>query len=166
MEYFILVQLDLKFWSSNTKVKEIYKNFRTVIKVEDNDSLIFDPKQNEEAFYYHGVAQRGRDLLKKANKNIVFNFDRVFGYEDNNDDVFENSTKNLIISLMDGYNCSVFVYGATGAGKTHTMLGHNGNPGITLLTMQELFRQMQELKDDRDFELGITYLEVKKNRII
>lgn len=132
----------------------------TVIKVVDNNVVIFDPKEDDEPFFYHGVQQRGRDLLKKANKNIQFIFDRVFGYDSNNAEVFDDSTKNLIQSLMTGYNCSVFVYGATGAGKTHTMLGHNGNPGITFLTMRELFRQIEQLQSERDFELGITYLEV------
>ncbi|GLV42648.1 Kinesin-like protein at 67A [Carabus blaptoides fortunei] len=140
--------------------KEQGNNSRTVIKVVDSNVVVFDPKEDDEPFFYHGVQQRGRDLLKKANKNIQFLFDRVFGFECDNAEVFGDSTKNLIQSLMSGYNCSVFVYGATGAGKTHTMLGHNGNPGITFLTMRELFHQIEALKGERDFELGITYLEV------
>ena len=31
--------------------------------------------------------------------------------------------QNVVNTLFDGYNCCVFAYGATGAGKTHTMLG-------------------------------------------
>lgn len=37
--------------------------------------------------------------------------------------VFEKSTKFLIEGIMQGYNGTVFAYGATGAGKTYTMLG-------------------------------------------
>lgn len=55
----------------------------------------------------------------------------------------------------------MFVYGATGAGKTHTMLGNQENPGITFLTMTELYRQIEELKTTKDVEIGITYLEVR-----
>jgi kinesin family protein 18/19 len=36
---------------------------------------------------------------------------------------------------MEGYNASVFAYGATGAGKTYTMLGSEDNPGIMLLAI-------------------------------
>lgn len=122
--------------------------------------IVFDPNESNEPFFYHGVQQKRRDLLKKGHKNLQFVFDNVFGFDTTNEDVFENSTKNLISSLMDGYNCSVFVYGATGAGKTHTMIGHDGSPGITYLTMKQLFDQINLLKDDYDFELGITYLEV------
>lgn len=133
---------------------------RNVVKVIDNQLLIFDPVEDSQPFFYHGIKQKGRDLLKKANKNMQFTFDRVFGFASTNEDVFGDTTKTLIKSLMDGYNCSVFVYGATGAGKTHTMLGNDGNPGITFLTMAELFKQKTALSEEREFELAMTYLEV------
>lgn len=143
----------------------IYFVYRIVVKIVDDHLVIFDPKEDSQPFFYHGVQQKSRDLLKKANKHMQFVFDRVFGFDSSNKDVFENSTRYLIESLMDGYNCSVFVYGATGAGKTHTMLGSNENPGITFLTMAELFRRKEELASERDFELAITYLEVYNENV-
>lgn len=122
--------------------------------------LIFDPKEETEPFFYHGVPQKHRDLNKRPCRNQPFMFDRVFGFESQNREIFDTTTKKLITSLMDGYNCSVFAYGATGAGKTHTMLGKDENPGITFLTMSELFSKKEELSEERDFDLGITYLEV------
>ena len=44
---------------------------------------------------------------------------------------------------MQGYNASVFAYGATGAGKTYTMLGTEDQPGIMMLSIEELFRQIE-----------------------
>lgn len=41
---------------------------------------------------------------------------------------------------MQGYNGSVFAYGATGAGKTFTMLGTNEEPGVMGKSVQELFK--------------------------
>lgn len=135
--------------------------FRCIIDVVNTNSIIFDPKENDQPFFYQGVQQvHSRDYRKKANKNLPFSFDTIFGPEADNDEVFCGSTKNLMESLMKGYNCSVFVYGATGAGKTHTMIGHNNNPGITYLTMKELFDQMEILKIEKDFHLSVTYLEV------
>lgn len=127
--------------------------------------LIFDPQEESQQFFYHGVLQRGRDLLKRPNKNMQFLFDRVFDQQTTNDDIFKHSTQELISSLMDGYNCSVFVYGATGAGKTFTMLGHTVSPGITMLTMNELFKHKEQLSAERDFELAVTYLEVYNENV-
>lgn len=131
-----------------------------MVKVVSEQMLIFDPKEDAQGFFFHGVQQKTRDLLKKANKDLKFLFDRVFPNTLSTSDVFKDTTYSLINSLMDGYNCSVFAYGATGAGKTFTMTGNSENPGITFLTMTELFHKQEELSTERDFELGITYLEV------
>ena len=145
--------------------KEQQENFRTVVKVVDDKMLIFDPKEEENPFYYRGVAQKGRDLLKRANKELQFMFDRVFDMSATNEEVFEGTTKDIITSLLDGYNCSVFAYGATGAGKTHTMLGKDTDLGITFRTMAELFSQIQLQSEHREFNLGVTYLEVYNENV-
>ena len=33
----------------------------------------------------------------------------------------------IVENCLAGYNSSIFAYGQTGAGKTHTMIGHLGN---------------------------------------
>ncbi|XP_046391438.1 kinesin-like protein KIF18A [Ischnura elegans] len=136
------------------------QNTRAVIKVVDDKMLMFDPKEEEEDFYFQGVRQKTRDLNKKSNKDMRFVFDRVFGPAASTEDVFAGSTKEVIGHLLEGYNCSVFVYGATGAGKTYTMLGTRDCPGITYLTMVELYQQMELLKGERKFEVAVSYMEV------
>lgn len=51
----------------------------------------------------------------------------------------------LIDGVLGGFNASVFAYGATGAGKTFTMLGAPDEPGIMILTLRDLFRKIKEL---------------------
>jgi kinesin family protein 18/19 len=58
--------------------------------------------------------------------------------------VFESTTKDLLDSVLDGYNATVFAYGATGCGKTHTITGTPQEPGIIHLTMQDLFERIAE----------------------
>ena len=58
------------------------------------------------------------------------------------------------------------MYGATGAGKTFTMLGNHESPGISYLTMKELFTQIQTYQDTRKFDIGISYLEVYNERVM
>ncbi|KAJ8667967.1 hypothetical protein QAD02_009630 [Eretmocerus hayati] len=145
--------------------KEMQENYKTVVKILDDQMLIFDPKEEQNPFFYRGIQQKGRDLLKKQNKELQFVFDRVFDMTASNVDVYEGSTKDLITSLLEGYNCSVFAYGATGAGKTHTMLGKEGDPGITYRTMAELFAQIELQRDSRDFNFGVSYLEIYNENV-
>ncbi|CAD6240088.1 GSCOCG00002497001-RA-CDS [Cotesia congregata] len=145
--------------------REDQDNFRTVVKVIDDKMMIFDPKEEENPFFYRGVVQKGRDLLKKQNKELQFIFDHVFDITATNEEVFEGTTKEIINDLLEGYNCSVFAYGATGAGKTHTMLGKDHDPGITYRTMAELFNQIDTQSEHRDFNLGVTYLEIYNENV-
>ncbi|KAG8038173.1 hypothetical protein G9C98_006498 [Cotesia typhae] len=145
--------------------REDQENFRTVVKVIDDKMMIFDPKEEKNPFFYRGVVQKGRDLLKKQNKELQFIFDHVFDITATNEEVFEGTTKEIIYDLLEGYNCSVFAYGATGAGKTHTMLGKDHDPGITYRTMAELFNQIETQSELRDFNLGVTYLEIYNENV-
>uniref|UniRef100_A0A8D8YWB5 Kinesin-like protein KIF18B n=1 Tax=Cacopsylla melanoneura TaxID=428564 RepID=A0A8D8YWB5_9HEMI len=145
--------------------KELEGGHRDIFRILNHESVIFDPKQDESDFFFHGVKQSLRDVNKKKNKEMEFLFDRVYGPDASNQDVFDGSAKDIIASLLEGYNCSVFVYGATGAGKTHTMLGNENHKGIMYLTMVDLYRHMDANKDTLNIELGISYLEVYNENV-
>ena len=53
-----------------------------------------------------------------------YKFDTIFGKESDQKTVFE-STVPYIECALEGLNATVFTYGQTGTGKTHTMLGHD-----------------------------------------
>ncbi|KAG1672520.1 hypothetical protein FOA52_002829 [Chlamydomonas sp. UWO 241] len=52
-----------------------------------------------------------------------FTYDRVLAEDASQNDVFEVAGVPMVDNCMAGYNSSIFVYGQTGAGKTHTMMG-------------------------------------------
>ena len=54
----------------------------------------------------------------------------------------------------------MFAYGATGAGKTHTMLGGQDHPGVIFLTVMELYRKIYERKEEISCDVAVSYLEV------
>jgi kinesin family protein 18/19 len=134
-------------------------NYDNIINVVDKNMLVFDPKDCDDTFFFKGKTHKMRDLNKKEKKDKNFTFDNVYGTDSTNQEVFEGTTKGIVDTLFDGYNCCVFAYGATGAGKTHTMLGNQNNPGITFLTMKEIFMKQATI-DDMNFELFLSYIEV------
>ncbi|XP_075970194.1 kinesin-like protein KIF18A isoform X2 [Anticarsia gemmatalis] len=145
--------------------KEMEQNNRVVVDVVDDKMLVFDPKEEIRPFFYQGVQQPNKNFLKRANKELKFVFDNVCGQGASNKDVFEITTKDMLSALMEGYNCSVFVYGATGAGKTFTMIGNNEHPGITYLTMEHLFYLINTHVKDREFDIGVSYIEVYNENV-
>lgn len=39
------------------------------------------------------------------------------------EDIYNETAASIIDSVLEGYNGTIFAYGQTGAGKTHTMAG-------------------------------------------
>lgn len=144
--------------------KETDGNLKKVVRVVDNHMLIFDPKETEVKFF-RGQKPGNRDVRKRMNKDLKFVFDQVFGEDSTQTEVFENTTKGVVDGVLNGYNCTVFAYGATGAGKTHTMLGSSENPGVMYLTMKELFNRMDLIKEEKVFDIAFSYLEVYNEQI-
>ncbi|GBO28866.1 Kinesin-like protein KIF19 [Araneus ventricosus] len=75
------------------------------------------------------------------------------------EEVYEKTTKNLVENVVDGYNGTVFAYGATGSGKTHTMVGVDDEPGIMVRALQDLFKEV-DLKN-KMYDVSMSYLEVR-----
>ena len=69
-------------------------------------------------------------------------YDHALDQNASQEDVFAKTTRFLLIGVVNGFNATVFAYGATGAGKTYTMLGTVQYPGIMMLTVRDLFSQM------------------------
>lgn len=103
--------------------------------------------------------------MGKRKKDQTFGFDRVFDENATQDDVYKATTRSLLDSVLDGYNATVFAYGATGCGKTHTITGTASQPGIIFLTMQELFDKIAERADEKHTEISLSYLEIYNETI-
>ncbi|KAM0262778.1 hypothetical protein ACHAQJ_001572 [Trichoderma viride] len=137
------------------------RGIRNVIKVVDDRCLIFDPPEDSP------VQKFSRTVVPttKKVKDQVFAFDRVFDDNTTQAEVYEGTTRCLLDSVLDGYNATVFAYGATGCGKTHTITGTAQHPGIIFLTMQELFEKIDERSQEKQTELTLSYLEIYNETI-
>ncbi|KAK2071564.1 hypothetical protein P8C59_005976 [Phyllachora maydis] len=137
------------------------RGLRCVVKVVDDRCLVFDPPEdNPVQKFSRSVVPTGKKV-----KDQVFAFDRVFDDNVTQVEVYEGTTKGLLDSVLDGYNATVFAYGATGCGKTHTITGTAQDPGIIFMTMQELFEKINERSDEKVTELSLSYLEIYNETI-
>ncbi|OCT70937.1 hypothetical protein XELAEV_18037851mg [Xenopus laevis] len=143
--------------------RELEGNHHPVVQVVDHNMLVFDPDEPETTGVFSSL--RGNDGTKRKGKDMKFIFDRVFGENSRQQDVFEHTTKEILDGVLNGYNCSVFAYGATGSGKTHTMLGSEVDPSVMYLTMVELYRRIEAIKEEKSCEVLSSYLEVYNEQI-
>ncbi|KIM97879.1 hypothetical protein OIDMADRAFT_168137 [Oidiodendron maius Zn] len=138
------------------------KGIRPVIKVVDDKCLIFDPPEDNPV---HKFSRSIVSNIGKRVKDQTFAFDRVFDENTTQAEVYEATTRGLLDSVLDGYNATVFAYGATGCGKTHTITGTAQQPGIIFLTMQELFEKISERSDEKQTDISLSYLEIYNETI-
>lgn len=80
-------------------------------------------------------------LRAEKSREKRYAFDQAFGPETGTEEVFVATTKPLIGAVLQAYNATVFAYGATGAGKTFTMIGTPRVPGVMLRTVSALFEE-------------------------
>ncbi|EMG50460.1 KIP3 Kinesin-like protein KIP3 [Candida maltosa Xu316] len=142
----------------------VYGGLRKIINVVDDRMLIFDPsetnpltKMQKNAFPNSFKGSRIREHR--------FVFDRLFDEDSSQDQVYKNTTQPLLDSILDGYNATVFAYGATGCGKTHTISGTPDDPGVIFLTMKELYQKIEELSDRKIIDVSLSYLEIYNETI-
>ncbi|XP_030323142.1 kinesin-like protein KIF27 [Calypte anna] len=103
-------------------------------------------------------------------KDRVFTFDFVFGKNSTQEEVYTVCIKPLLVSLVEGYNATVFAYGQTGSGKTYTIGGGHiasvaeDEKGIIPRAIQELFQRISE-NHNIEFHVKVSYIEVYKEEL-
>ncbi|KAH1260173.1 Kinesin-like protein KIN-14A [Glycine max] len=73
-----------------------------------------------------------------SNSKKEFEFDRVYGPHVGQAELFSD-VQPMVQSALDGYNISLFAYGQTHSGKTHTMEGSSYDRGLYARCFEELF---------------------------
>uniref|UniRef100_A0A803LV11 Kinesin motor domain-containing protein n=1 Tax=Chenopodium quinoa TaxID=63459 RepID=A0A803LV11_CHEQI len=133
---------------------------------------------NEIAWYADGDCT----VRNEVNPNIAYAFDRVFGPATTTRHVYDIAAHHVVSGAMEGINGTIFAYGVTSSGKTHTMhakylmycdgrdlrtgvvgkqqrKGLQKSPGIIPLAVKDVFEIIQETPG-REFLLRVSYLEI------
>ncbi|DBA00017.1 TPA: hypothetical protein N0F65_002020 [Lagenidium giganteum] len=100
--------------------------------------------------------------------NITFTFDQIFGVNSTQRQVYEATAKPLVESALLGYNCTCFVYGQTGTGKTFSMEGVPGDAeyeGIIPRVMNDIFDGIQNMQAELEFLVRVSYIEIYLEKI-
>ncbi|XP_015952328.1 kinesin-like protein KIN-5D [Arachis duranensis] len=108
-----------------------------------------------------------------ANKQIdrTFAFDKVFGPNSEQIELYEQAVSPIVNEVLEGYNCTIFAYGQTGTGKTYTMEGgarkKNGefpsDAGVIPRSVREIFDILEA--QNAEYSMKVTFLELYNEEI-
>jgi len=120
------------------------------------------PKEIRVAEGSAGTAQ-GTDAFSR------FTFDRVFTPKSQQDEVFQTIGVPLVENVFQGYNGTIFAYGQTSSGKTHTMQGPDINDpvlaGIIPRTVAAIFDNISAASEQMEFTVRASFVEIYLERI-
>jgi len=103
-----------------------------------------------------------------------FTFDRVYGPDSTQEDIFDSSVQDLVRDVPLGFNVTVFAYGQTGSGKTHTMFGPpvegasgrgHHNTGIIPKAIDLLFEKIREDTSGTQYLIKVSFVEIYKEEL-
>lgn len=107
---------------------------------------------------YDSVNIRGKTYL----------FDRVFGPHANQAQVYDEAAKPIVKDVLSGYNGTIFAYGQTSSGKTHTMEGAIGDhtfEGIIPRIVNDIFQYIFTMEEKVEFHIKVSYFEIYMDKI-
>jgi kinesin family member 5 len=100
-----------------------------------------------------------------------FTFDRIFGPDSEQKDVFDYIGRPVVDSIFKGYNGTIFAYGQTSSGKTHTMSGADGSigdesmKGVIPRAIDYIFQKFSEAEEHIEFSVQTSFMEIYLERV-
>ncbi|KAL0333495.1 UNVERIFIED_CONTAM: Kinesin-like protein KIN-5C [Sesamum angustifolium] len=112
-----------------------------------------------------------------AGKHIdrVFTFDKVFGPNAQQKDLYEQAVVPIVNEVLEGFNCTIFAYGQTGTGKTYTMEGEckrsksgpagelPSEAGVIPRAVKQIFDTLEG--QNAEYSVKVTFLELYNEEI-
>ena len=91
--------------------------------------------------------KRGEIFVNKPDSSEApkqFTFDHCFDDSTRQSDIYATCASGIIENVLEGYNGTIFAYGQTGTGKTHTMTGATGDEkGIMPRSFEDIFEKIE-----------------------
>nr|XP_046164859.1 kinesin-like protein KIF3B [Oncorhynchus gorbuscha] len=95
-----------------------------------------------------------------------FTFDAVYDSESKQSDIYDDTVRPLVDSVLQGFNGTILAYGQTGTGKTFTMLGMptDNERGIIPNSFNHIFTQISR-SQNQQYLVRASYLEIYREEV-
>ena len=140
------------------KIEKEDSNYKTINIINKDTLTISIP--TDYSIYEKGKGKKKENKINVTKeKQASFKYDFVFDENIKQPQIYKYTSSNLIKQVMEGYNATIFAYGATGTGKTYTMLGNGADFGIMIRSIKDLFILINN-NIDKKYIIKISYIEI------
>ncbi|TFY80453.1 hypothetical protein EWM64_g3555 [Hericium alpestre] len=105
---------------------------------------------------------------RDASQVFRFPFTSCYDHNSTQEDIFSTDVQPLIDVVYSGVTVTIFAYGVTSSGKTHTMQGTKAEPGVIPRVVRALFDRKLSLEQEREQEsisISASYMEIYKDEV-
>lgn len=105
-------------------------------------------------------------IWPKSDPSRRFAADKLFPPSADNAAVYDDLVAPVIRGVVDGYNATVFAYGQSSSGKTHTMLGTQEDPGVMQRAVEQIFGHFSgQAAKGVQFLIRVSYFEIYQEQL-
>lgn len=98
----------------------------------------------------------------------TYTFDRIFNETTQQETVYKYAAQPIVKDVLTGFNGTIFAYGQTSSGKTHTMEGvlHDSNlSGIIPRIVDDIFNHIYGMDESIEFHIKVSYFEIYLDKV-
>lgn len=153
------IQTFVRIRPHNTAELNSWPDRLTAATCADDKTVIFNPSDLQQSTH----ARKFSTSRAKLNYDQKYSFDRVFDMDSQEQEIYNAVVLPRLQSLLNGINASLFAYGATGCGKTHTISSFMSQLCI------DLFASINSKLDsdpDSSISISATYLQLYNDRML
>ncbi len=110
----------------------------------------------------------GSDETSVSIGGKLYMFDKVLPSNCTQDYVYNCAAKPIVKDVLNGYNGTIFAYGQTSSGKTHTMEGVIGDTkleGIIPRIVNDIFNHIYGMEENLEFHIKVSYFEIYMEKV-
>ena len=104
-----------------------------------------------------------------ATEPVEYAYDATFDPNASQADVYEGAVAPIVSSVLEGFNGTIFAYGQTSSGKTHTMLGPDiddeAGKGIIPRLVGGIFAMIASAPGEVEFTVKVSMIEIYNEKI-
>lgn len=102
----------------------------------------------------------------------TYHFDKVFSPGTTQESLYDSAISPIVEEVLQGFNCTIFAYGQTGTGKTHTMTGDISGggdliegAGVIPRAIQQIFSYLEGMAGATEYTVKCCFLELYNEEI-
>ncbi|TFK37973.1 P-loop containing nucleoside triphosphate hydrolase protein [Crucibulum laeve] len=105
-------------------------------------------------------------VINPRDQTQVFKFplSSCYDQQSTQEEIFENDVEPLIDVVYSGVTVTIFAYGVTSSGKTHTMQGTKKDPGVIPRVVRAMFDKKTKIHQ-YNTSLAVSYMEIYKDDV-